>query len=87
MRYDRRSNLRLRRRLHGIFISHLLAKTSKSLSSGSITTNHTFEGSGKVKESLANPEAFAVAAAPAAITGETTVAPAAEEEEGEAESR
>jgi len=40
-----------------------------------------------VKESLANPEAFAVAAAPAAITGETTVAPAAEEEEGEAESR
>ena len=48
----------------------------------SIATNHTFEGSGKVKESLANPEAFAVAAAPAAITGETIAAPA----EGEAES-
>ena len=76
MRYDRRSNLWLRRRLHVILISHLLAKTRKSLSSVSIAANHTFEGSGKVKETLANPEAFAIAAAPAAIAGEIITAPA-----------
>jgi len=44
----------------------------------------------KAKEYLANPEAFTVAAAPAAVTGETIAAPAKggkkEEEEGEDES-
>jgi len=51
-----------------------------------------FEGSEKpkVKGYLANPEAFAVAAAPAAVIRETIAAPAEEkkkEEEGEDESR
>jgi len=40
----------------------------------SVATNHTFEGSEKVKESLVNPEAPALAVAPAA-------APAEEEDE------
>jgi len=65
-----------------VLVSHLLAKARKNLISVSIATNHTFEGSGKVEEFLADPEAFAVAA----ITGETVAAPA-EEEEGEDESR
>jgi len=49
----------------------------------SVATNRTFEGSEKVKESLANPEASALAVAPAAITGETVAAPAEEEDEDE----
>jgi len=45
---------------------HLLVNAYKNLLAISIGTDYTFEGAEKVKEYLANPEAFAVAAAPAA---------------------
>jgi large subunit ribosomal protein LP0 len=45
----------------------------------SLATDCTFEGSEKAKEYLAHPEAFAVAAAPEAVTEEATAAPAEEE--------
>jgi len=46
----------------------------------SIATDYMFEGSEKPKarEYLANHEAFAVTAAPTAVTGETIAAPAEE---------
>jgi len=61
-----------------VSITHSLVNAYKNLIAVSIATDYTFEGSEKAKEYLANPEAFAVAAAPAAAT---EAAPAAKEEE------
>ncbi|KAK1218856.1 ribosomal protein P0 (A0) (L10E) [Marasmius sp. AFHP31] len=59
-------------------VSHSLVNAYKNLLAISIATEYTFEGAEKVKEYLANPEAFA-AAAPAA--SEAAPAAAAKEEE------
>ncbi|KAJ8072637.1 ribosomal protein P0 (A0) (L10E) [Marasmius tenuissimus] len=59
-------------------VSHSLVNAYKNLLAVSIATEYTFEGAEKVKEYLANPEAFA-AAAPAA--SEAAPAAAAKEEE------
>ena len=68
-----------------VSVSHSLVNSYKNLIAVSIATDYTFEGSEKVKEYLANPEAFAVAAAPAAATEETTAAPAEEEKKEDVE--
>lgn len=68
-----------------VSVSHSLANAYKNLIAVSVATDYTFEGSEKAKEYLANPEAFAVAAAPAAATEETTAAPAKEETKEEEE--
>ncbi|ORX38201.1 putative 60S acidic ribosomal protein [Kockovaella imperatae] len=73
-------------------IMHSLVNSYKNVLAVSLATDYEFEGSAKIKEYLANPEAFAVAAAPAAAEGGSAAAadePAAEaakeEEEDEDE--
>ena len=68
-----------------VSVSHSLVNAYKNLLAVSVATDYVFEGSEKVKEYLANPEAFAVAAAPAAATEETTAAPAEEEKKEDEE--
>lgn len=68
-----------------VSVSHSLVNAYKNLIAVSLATDYTFEGAEKVKEYLANPEAFAVAAAPAATTEDTTAAPAEEEKKEEEE--
>ncbi|KAJ6513360.1 60S acidic ribosomal protein P0 [Mycena sanguinolenta] len=64
-----------------VSVSHSLVNAYKNLLAVSLATEYTFEGSEKVKEYLANPDAFAVAeVAPAA-----SAAPAAEKAEEKAE--
>jgi len=63
-----------------VSIPHLLVNAYKNLLAVSLATDYTFEGAEKVKEYLANPEAFAVAA-PAG--GEAAPAAAAEEKKEE----
>ncbi|KAJ7274501.1 putative 60S acidic ribosomal protein P0 [Mycena haematopus] len=64
-----------------VSVSHSLVNAYKNLLAVSLATEYTFEGSEKVKEYLANPDAFAVAeAAPAA-----SAAPAAEKKEEKVE--
>jgi large subunit ribosomal protein LP0 len=65
-----------------VSVSHSLVNAYKNLLAVSLATEYTFEGSEKVKEYLANPDAFAVAevAAPAAAA-----APAAEKKEEKVE--
>lgn len=67
-----------------VSVSHSLINSYKNLIAVSLATDYTFEGSEKVKEYLANPEAFAVAA-PAETAEETTAAPAEEEKKDEEE--
>ncbi|KAK8854480.1 hypothetical protein IAR55_003218 [Kwoniella newhampshirensis] len=67
-------------------IMHSLVNSYKNILGVSLATDYEFEGSAKIKEYLANPEAFAVAAAPEASTeaaGGAEDAPAAKEEEKE----
>jgi len=67
-------------------VSHSLVNAYKNLLAVSLATDYTFEGSEKVKEYLANPEAFAVAAAPeaaAAAPAETKAAEKKAEESAE----
>ncbi|KAG2017677.1 60S acidic ribosomal protein P0 [Coprinopsis cinerea AmutBmut pab1-1] len=64
-------------------ITHSLVNAYKNLLAVSIATDYTFEGSEKIKEYIANPEAFAVAAAPAAAAAAD--APKAEEAKVEEE--
>jgi len=59
-------------------VSHSLVNSYKNLLAIALATEYTFEGAEKAKEFLANPEAFAVAAAPAAEAA--APAKAAEEE-------
>jgi len=65
-----------------VSVTHSLVNAYKNLIGISLATEYTFEGSEKVKEYLANPEAFAVAAAPVA---EAAPVAAAKEEEKEEE--
>jgi len=61
-------------------VAHSLVNSYKNLLAVSIATEYTFEGAEKVKEYLANPEAFAVAA-PAATSAAPAAAAAAAVEE------
>jgi len=65
-------------------VSHSLVNAYKNLLAISLATEYTFEGSEKVKEYLANPEAFAVAA-PAAAEAEAPKEEAQVEEEEESD--
>ncbi|PCH42488.1 60S acidic ribosomal protein P0 [Wolfiporia cocos MD-104 SS10] len=70
-----------------VSVMHSLVNSYKNLLAVSIATDYTFEGSEKIKEILANPEAFAAVAA-ASAPAETAAAaaeeaPAAKEEEDE----
>jgi len=56
-------------------VTHSLVNSYKNLLAIGLSTDYSFEGVAKLKEYLDNPEAFAVAAAPAAVDA----APAAEE--------
>jgi len=60
-------------------IMHSLVNSYKNILAVSVATDYEFEGSQKIKEYLANPEAFAVAAAPAASADAPAAAAAAEE--------
>ncbi|KAJ6494736.1 60S acidic ribosomal protein P0 [Mycena vitilis] len=71
-----------------VSVSHSLVNAYKNLLAVSLATEYTFEGSEKVKEYLANPDAFAVAdSAPAASSApaETKAAEKVEEAEEESE--
>jgi len=63
-------------------VSHSLVNSYKNLLAIALATEYTFEGAEKAKEFLANPEAFAVAAAP---TAEAAAPAKAAEEEKPAE--
>ncbi|KAJ8521129.1 hypothetical protein ONZ45_g2155 [Pleurotus djamor] len=65
-----------------VSIVHSLVNSYKNLLAVSIATEYTFEGAEKVKEYLANPEAFAVAAP---VADAAPAAEAAKEEEKEEE--
>jgi len=67
-----------------VSVTHSLVNAYKNLIAVSVATDYTFEGSEKAKEYLANPEAFAVAAAPAAAA-EAAPATKVEEEKKEEE--
>ncbi|TFK75093.1 60S acidic ribosomal protein P0 [Pluteus cervinus] len=68
-----------------VSIVHSLVNAYKNLISVALSTEYSFEGADKIKEYLANPEAFAVAAAPAADAAPAAAAdaPAAEPEKEE----
>jgi len=68
-----------------VSVSHSLVNAYKNLLAISLATEYSFEGSEKIKEYLANPEAFAVAAAPVASEAAPAAAAAAEPEEKEKE--
>ncbi|KAL9714276.1 ribosomal protein P0 (A0) (L10E) [Leucoagaricus gongylophorus] len=69
-----------------VSITHSLVNSYKNVLAVSLGTEYTFEGSEKIKEYLANPEAYASASAPAAnVPAGATDVPAAEEKEEEAE--
>jgi len=65
-------------------VTHSLVNAYKNVLAVALVTDYSFEGAEKIKEYLANPEAFAVAAAPvAAAEAEATPAAAEKEEEKE----
>jgi len=64
-------------------VTHSLVNAYKNVLAIALETDYSFEGAEKVKEYLANPEAFAVAAAPVAEAAAADAAPAAEKEEEE----
>jgi len=65
-------------------VTHSLVNSYKNILNISLATDYEFEGSAKIKEYLANPDAFA-AAAPAATEDAPVAAEAAKEEEKEEE--
>ncbi|WWC90337.1 uncharacterized protein L201_005270 [Kwoniella dendrophila CBS 6074] len=69
-------------------VMHSLVNSYKNILNVSLATDYEFEGSAKIKEYLANPEAFAAAApvAAAAESGSAEAAPAAAKEEEKEES-
>jgi large subunit ribosomal protein LP0 len=67
-----------------VSVSHSLVNAYKNLLAIALTTEYSFDGAEKIKEYLANPEAFAVAA-PAAEAAPAADAPKAEEKVEEAE--
>ncbi|EPQ54353.1 hypothetical protein GLOTRDRAFT_62947 [Gloeophyllum trabeum ATCC 11539] len=66
-------------------VTHSLVNSYKNLIAIALATDYTFEGAEKAKEYLANPEAFAVAAAPVAESAAAAEVPKAEEKEEEKE--
>ncbi|TFK49981.1 hypothetical protein OE88DRAFT_1632171 [Heliocybe sulcata] len=66
-------------------VTHSLVNSYKNLIAVALATEYSFEGAEKAKEYLANPEAFAVAAAPAAEAATSADAPKEEEKEEEKE--
>jgi len=67
-----------------VSVMHSLVNSYKNLIAVSLATEYSFEGSEKIKEMLANPEAFAVAPV-ASVADDTPSAPAPAEEEKEEE--
>jgi len=67
-----------------VSVSHTLVNAYKNLLAIALTTEYSFDGAEKIKEYLANPEAFAVAA-PAAEATPAADAPKVEEKVEEAE--
>jgi len=68
-----------------VSVAHSLVNAYKNLLAIGLATEYTFEGVEKIKEYLANPEAFVVAAAPAADAPAADAAPAEEKKEEAAE--
>jgi len=68
-----------------VSISHLLVAAYKNVLAVSIATDYTFEGAEKVKEYLANPDAFAAAAPVAEAAAPEVVEEKKEEKEEEKE--
>ncbi|OSD06450.1 60S acidic ribosomal protein P0 [Trametes coccinea BRFM310] len=66
-------------------VVHSLVNAYKNLIAIALVTDYSFEGAEKAKEYLANPEAFAVAAAPAAAAESAPAAEAAAAKEEEKE--
>ncbi|KAH9856585.1 60S acidic ribosomal protein P0 [Lenzites betulinus] len=66
-----------------VSVVHSLVNSYKNLLAVALATEYTFEGAEKAKEFLANPEAFAVAAAPTASESAPAAEAAAPEEEKE----
>jgi len=64
-------------------VTHSLVNSYKNLLAVSLATEYEFEGSTKIKEYLANPDAFAAAAPAAATGGDAPAAAAAAEKEEE----
>jgi len=69
-----------------VSVTHSLVNAYKNLIAISLATEYTFDGSEKVKEYLANPDAFVVAAAPVAEAAPVAAAQEEKEEEKEEES-
>lgn len=67
-----------------VSVTHTLVNAYKNLLAIALATEYTFDGAEKVKEYLANPDAFAVAA-PAASEAAPAAAAAVEEKEEEKE--
>jgi len=68
-----------------VSVSHSLLNTYKNVLAVSVATDYTYEGSEKIKDMLANPDAYA-AAAPTATTADATEdAPAAAAEQAKEE--
>jgi len=68
-----------------VSVTHSLVNAYKNVLAISLATEYTFEGSEKVKEYLANPDAFAVAAAPVVTEGAPAADSKAEEKKEEEE--
>ncbi|KAI0775321.1 60S acidic ribosomal protein P0 [Trametes elegans] len=66
-----------------VSVVHSLVNAYKNLIAIALVTDYSFEGAEKAKEYLANPEAFAVAAAPAAAESAPAAEAAPAEEEKE----
>jgi len=69
-----------------VSVTHSLVNAYKNLIAISLATEYTFDGSEKVKEYLANPDAFVVAAAPVSEAAPVAAAQEEKEEEKEEES-
>jgi len=69
-----------------VSVSHTLVNAYKNILAISLATDYTFEASEKIKEYLANPDAFAVAAPVAEAAAPAAAAPAQEKEEEKEES-
>jgi len=68
-----------------VSVTHSLVNSYKNLIAIALATEYTFEGAEKAKEYLANPDAFAVAAAPAAETAAAADIPKEEAKPAEEE--
>jgi len=66
-----------------VSVSHSLVNAYKNLLAVAVETDYSFPAADKIKEYLANPDAFVVEAAPAAGGGGAAAAPAEEEKKEE----